>query len=61
MEKHENFLDPLFLSVLRIRIRRILMFLGLLDPDPIERVRKNPTVFPLLFDFSSLKYDVNVA
>jgi hypothetical protein len=27
----------LYLSVLRIRIRRIRMFLGLLDPDPLVR------------------------
>jgi hypothetical protein len=27
----------LFLAALRIRIRRIRMFLGLLDPDPLVR------------------------
>ncbi len=44
--------------VLQIRIRRIRMFLGLLDPDPL--VRGVPTVLWLFFDFLSLKNNVNV-
>jgi hypothetical protein len=32
-----SFLSHLQLSVLRTRIRRIRMFLGLLDPDPLVR------------------------
>ncbi len=38
------------------------MFLGLLDPDQAKKVRKTliPTVLGLLFEFLSLKNDVNV-
>ncbi len=61
--------------MLRIRIRRIRTFLGLLDPDPLEawlrillssskNSKKNldsyGTVLLLLFDFLSLKNDINV-
>ncbi len=56
---------------LRIRIRRIHMFLSLLNPDPDPLVRCTyqakivrqtliPTDLLLLFDFLSLKNDVNV-
>ncbi len=58
---------------IRIRIRRIHMFLGLLDPDPLVRgmdpgqsssknSKKNLilTVLWLLFDFLSLKNDIPV-
>ncbi len=59
-------------AVMRIPVRRIRMLLGLLDPDPDPLVRgwifpssnknsKNtwiPTVLWLLFDFLSLKNDV---
>jgi hypothetical protein len=48
--------------MLRIRIRWICMFLGLLDPDPDPLLSKTliPTFFLLLFDFLSLKNDINV-
>ncbi len=60
--------------MLRIRIRRILRYLGLLDPDPDPLVRdmdpdpssKNSKktldsyVLGLLFDFLPLKNDVNI-
>jgi hypothetical protein len=63
------------LPVLRIRIRRLCMFLGLQDPDPLIRgtdpdpsiSSKNsfknfiPTDLWLLYDFLSLKNYVNVA
>ncbi len=67
----ENLINPES-PVLRIRIRRIRMFLGLLDPDPLvidtdpdhsiikKIVSKTliPTVLWLLVDFLSLKNDV---
>ncbi len=68
--------------MLRIRIHRIHMFLGLPDPDPLVRCMNpdpapgpdpDPSIimqnskknldsyyFVTLFDFLSLKYDVNV-
>jgi hypothetical protein len=64
----------MFLAVLRIRIRirihQIHMLLGLPDPDPLVRgmdpcksSKKNldSYYFVTLFDFLSLKNDVNVA
>ncbi len=54
------------MAVLRIRIRiRIHMFLGLPDPDPsiiMQNSKKNldSCYFVTLFDFLSLKNDVNV-
>ncbi len=75
----ENDIDQAKKAVLRIRIliliriRRIRMFLGLLDPDPLEawlqillssskNSKKNliPTVLLLIFYFLSLKNDINV-
>jgi hypothetical protein len=80
---HQNFIEPAsphyyLRAVLRIRRIRML-FLGLLDPDPLVRrygsgsgsgsfyhtakiVRKTliPTVWRLLYDFLTLKNDVNV-
>jgi hypothetical protein len=60
-----NVIFQLFLAVLRIRIRRIRMFLGLLNSDPAPLVRdtdpaplsskkskKNPPYFLLFCDFS---------
>ncbi len=53
--------------MLRIWIHRIHMFLGLPDPDPdpsiiMQKSKKNldSYYFVTLFDFLSLKYDVNV-
>ncbi len=40
----------LYLSVLRIRIRRIRMFLGLLDPDPLVRgVDSDPNLSIIIY------------
>jgi hypothetical protein len=45
-----------------IRIHRIHMFLGLLDPDPDPLVRGiDSCFFVTLFDFLSLKNDANLA
>jgi hypothetical protein len=54
-----------FSAVLRIRIHRIHMFLGLPDPDPSvikQNSKKNldSYYFVTLFYFLSLKNDVNV-
>ncbi len=51
--------------MLRIRIRRIHKFLGLLDPDPDPLVRgtdpdRAPDHSIIFFNFLSLKNDVNV-
>ncbi len=58
---HKHVFFPL--PMLRIRIRRIRVFSGLPDPDPLIRGKDPdpPTVFWLLYDFSSSKNYVNVA
>ncbi len=57
-------MTSLFKAVLRIRIRihRIHMFLVLPDPDPANSKKNlDSYYFVTLFDFLSLKNDVNVA